>query len=65
MKYRERFSDQRNRNCFDPVLARPDWKCSSVENLECLNFAANKLIKQSRVVRDFLTVCSYRITSTF
>ena len=65
MKYRKRFSDQRNRNRFDPVLARPDWNCSTMENLKCLNFAVNKLIKNSRVARDFLTVCSYRITSTF
>ena len=41
MKDRKCFSDQMNRNHFDPILARCDWSCSTIENLKCLNFAVN------------------------
>ena len=65
MKDRSCFSDQMNRNHFDPVLARRGCSCSIMENLRCLNFAVNKLIKKSRAARNFLTVCSYHATFTF
>ena len=48
MNDRKCFSDQMNRNRFDPILARRDWSCSTMENLRCLNL--DKLIKQSRAV---------------
>ena len=64
MEDRECFSDQMNRNRLDPILARRDWSCSTMKNLRCLKFGVNKLIKQSRAARNFLTVCSY-VISTF
>ena len=59
MKDRKCFSDKMNRNRFDPILARRDWSCFTMTNLRCLNSAVNKLIKQSRAARNFLTVCYY------
>ena len=47
MKDKKCFSDQMNRNRFDPVLARRNWSCSTMKNLTCPNFAVNKLMKQS------------------
>ena len=35
---------QMNRNCFDLILARSYWNCSTMENLRCLNSAVNELI---------------------
>ena len=36
MKDRKRFSDQMNRNGFDPVVARRDRSCSTMQNLNAL-----------------------------
>ena len=38
------FSDQINRNHFDPILNRCDWSCATMENLRCLNSAVNEII---------------------
>ena len=56
MEDRKCFSDQMNRNCLDPIFTRGDWSLSTMKNLRCLNFGVNKLIKQSRAARNFLTV---------
>ena len=47
MKDRKCFTDQKNRNYFDPFLARRDWSCSTIKNLRYLNFAVNKLIHRA------------------
>ena len=41
---RELFSDQMNRNRFDPILPRRDWSCSTMENLRFLNSSINEII---------------------
>ena len=64
MKERKNFSDQKNRNGFDPILARCDWSCSTIENLPLLCCKWNNLIKQGRAARTVLIVCSYYVTYT-
>ena len=44
LKERQLSSNQTNRNRFDLIPARHDWNCSTIENLSCLNFAANEII---------------------
>ena len=44
LKDRKHFSDQKNSNRFDPILARRDWSCTTMENLSCLNSAVNEII---------------------
>ena len=53
------FFEQMNRNCFDLVLARCNWNCSTMEDLKCFYAAINEtiLLEQSgEVARKFLTV---------
>ena len=64
IKDRKCFSDQINRNPVDIIFARRDCICSTTKDLRSLNSAVNKLIKQSRVEKYFLTVCFYHVTST-
>ena len=44
LKERQLFSGQMNRSCLDLILARGYYNCSTIENLRCLNFAANEII---------------------
>ena len=44
LKEGKSFSDQMNRNCFDLILVRSDWNCSTMENLRCLNSAVDETI---------------------
>ena len=44
LERQERVSDQMNRNHFDPILARPNLSCSTMENLTCHNFAVYDII---------------------
>ena len=44
LKERQHFSDQMNRNGLDLTLARNYCNCSTIENLRCLNSAANETI---------------------
>ena len=41
LKERKLFSDQMNRNRFDPIPARRDWNCSIVQNLRNLKLRCN------------------------
>ena len=43
LKERQLFSDQMNRDYIDLILARHSWNCSTIENLRCLNSAANEI----------------------
>ena len=43
MKDRKHFRDQIDRNPFDLILTRRDWRCSNLVNLRCLNFAVNEI----------------------
>ena len=45
LKVRQLFSDQMNRNRLDLILARRYYNCSTIENLRCLNSAANEIIR--------------------
>ena len=43
------FSHQMSRNRFDPVLTKRDWNCPTIQNLICLNSAANETIQYNNV----------------
>ena len=44
LKERQLFSNQMNRNRLDLILARRYYNCFTIENLRCLNSAANEII---------------------
>ena len=41
LREKKNFPAQMNRNCFDLILARSYWNCSTMENLRCLNSAVS------------------------
>ena len=47
-KDKKLFSDQMNRKCFNAVLARRDWSCTTMENLTYLNSVLNEIIYYSK-----------------
>ena len=41
LRVKKCFPAQMNRNCFDLILARSYWNCSTMENLRCINSAVS------------------------
>ena len=44
LKEKKLFPAQVNRNCFDLILARRYWNCSTMENLKYLNADVNEIM---------------------